>query len=739
MEFKIIYGDKGRGKTTSIKKKLQNYIYIQYEDKYNKMSTEYIFKDILIKTQNKSSMDFIFKKIRDLFFQSLTNKKSMIIDNCELIETDIINELINYCTTKNIPSIYFLFDLERENLKTNNTYMNLMQICKCNEEEFEVNTDDLYAFIKENYPNLHYENYDDLIKYSYYNFNNIRLFMNINKNDKIFKIENKHYIEYLLYVARQKLNKLSKRTKEVLNISSVIGNEFSCNILEDGFKIFETNKYLKEIENMNMFIEKYIKSETEYKFLSSKIRDEIYNNIDETNKKEWIKKLINYYENEINTNICDENVLLYLLKVKELYKIFNNEMRINKINQLILFKYQKMNDIKNFVFIINEIIEYNKKNYNQWNYIFLQSIIYLKIETLIKTGYYQEAVTCIEEYINEKYIFWENKYISYFYAISLYNAGNLDLSYTITKQLVDDIKETSGNGDTEQPLYALVYSLYSSILDHLEIDNTSELYKKYYRLAINNAKKLSDKNIYYSIIKKIKFTNSYQDKIDKLKECIEFYEKENNSIELGEVYLNIGTEILFNECSSSNSKYYLEKSYKIYEVFCNEKTSYAANNLAIYYILEENKIEKALQTLKRVCYHNLTDFTNITLYLNICMCYILLNKHNSVEFQEAYKKFQCFFNNIMKRENRSQYEVKYFELLNAILLEKQCKTNELIKKCNDMLCSIDYDKTNFFYPVINDIINRNSKNIAVSYKKNIAFYKKINEKKIFLAEFRFWS
>ena len=562
MKYSIIYGEPGRGKTTYIKKMISDSLYIENLKYFSGMSELEFLKRILDKIygllEYKTEYD-----IRSKFYNTLCNYEFVIIDNCELIDLDIFENIINQCISQNIQHIYLIFDVSKIDITKNEHYKFLLKNSDIasikDEKEYIPNKTTFYEFIKKNYPKLKEESYPNLIKSCKYNFSNIKLFMGLknNKNDEITDISHVDYINYINSWISSEFNKLPKESQEVLNQASIIGLEFQPEVLEssEGFKIFEVSSYLEELEKMNIFIKKYMENKNSYCFLSKEIHKSIYSNIAPVVKESWMNILVHYYENEIKKTNITADIELYiiqLLKLKELYSILQNKKKVFEINQHMLYIYQNNNDIKNTLCIITEMIDYVYEN----NLKELEhTLLILNLEILMKAGYFQESIVLIEKLQKIPVFFTESNYLMYYYASNLYNIGRVDESFQITLNLIKKLKETSATNNHEQPLYALVYSLYSTLQDHLDKDDGGV---KYYRLAKNHAKNLKDQSILYNILKRCNTFYSYESSKKILNECITFYKQENRYLELGEIYFNLATEILFQEESGIHVKEYFK-------------------------------------------------------------------------------------------------------------------------------------------------------------------------------------
>ena len=194
--------------------------------------------------------------------------------------------------------------------------------------------------------------------------------------------------------------------------------------------------------------------------------------------------------------------------------------------------------------------------------------------------------------------------------------------------------------------------------------------------------------------------------------------------------------MLFEGCgSTSDIENYLALAERVF-LIPDENLAYVKNNLALYYIISKNDFNKAIQELERALLVDLSEFTYMTIYLNLVMCYFIVEGRNGEKFKHAYQKFIKYEELVGSRANASRYESTYRTICDLIVLDNSKESIE--NTCNKYLSLLD-DK-DFFYPIFEDIKNRTCGILdRTTYQNNCAFYKAINDKGIFLAEFRFWE
>ena len=160
------------------------------------------------------------------------------------------------------------------------------------------------------------------------------------------------------------------------------------------------------------------------------------------------------------------------------------------------------------------------------------------------------------------------------------------------------------------------------------------------------------------------------------------------------------------------------------------------NNLALYYIISKNDFIKAIQELEHALLVDLSEFTYMTIYLNLVMCYFIVEGRDSEKFKYAYKNFIKYEELVGSRANASRYESMYRTICDLIVLDNSKESIQNI--CNKYLSLLNDE--DFFYPIFEDIKNRTCGILGRrTYQNNSNFYKATNDNGIFLAEFRFWE
>ena len=730
----IICGIKGLGKSEYAAKKWPTYFIIECD--VPALGNSYsIIKYAILKENNKlvaSNEELILH-----FYEIMDNKNGIVIDNAELINDDALKLIVNIAKQKN-KEIVFVFDIQYKKLYTSNIFTSLLEwdIIDANNQvsDFCVDLMTIKQFFFTNYPTMESKEFEKVIKITGYNFNEIKKLMWINK---AHNIDNRFLTESAINIYLEKwlgdeLTKISPMLTDVLKKSSIIGETFEKHPLEhkNGFNILGATNHLEELEKQEIFISKHATKKDSFKFINYDVYSAVLSSITSVQKNEWHNILKEYYI-KISTISKNADIRLEaLIRAKNSAATIKDYQTIFEINQILLFQYINSNELLNAINIIDEIV-LDKYVNNEKTYI--DYLLSLKIQMLMDFGDYKKALAIIENHREDSFYTGSQDYLNYYYGKCLFCCGNIDAACYEIGNLAKKLKLTSKSGNVNQKIYPLIYSMMATIQNHLNLEDGGV---KYYKLALNYAKNSFYDNLYYDILSKSDMFWSNELACNNLLKCAEYYQITNNKLKLGKVYVNLATEMLFEGCGKvSDIEKYLNSAKSVF-LIPDENLAYVKNNLAIYYIISERDYTRAIQELESALFVDLSEFTYMTIYLNLVMCYFVVEGRNSDNFKRAYQKFIKYEKLVESRKNASRYESLYRSICDLIVLDY---SNENIQCICDKHLSL-LQKDDFFYPIFLDIKN---KTCGVSkktiYQDNCNFYNSIKDQGIFLAEFRFWE
>lgn len=735
----IFCGEKGTGKSTYVIDKWPWNIVLQCDNPLNKLKTTSVLEYALLPIYQKQYAD-----ISEMVFALRTavmEDRVVIIDSAELIDVEILKILINTLIPLKSATIIFTFDIVSNYLYQNLIFRQLIEwnlVLDDNvQKNFRAPQLVFEEFVTQNIHDISSNMLSELLEISNYNFNNLKrlIWLAKNKQNSFNQLSEKVITEYSYVMIEEKFSDIPRDMLDVLKKSSIIGEIFQRCILESqgGFYILGVRRYLEELETMNIFIHTYLSNGT-YQFLSNQVHAGVLKCIEPKQRIAWEQILLNYYLDRLKSAEIGNEILEYLIQIKRL-SISLNEERISYFaNRKLLYYYTKLQDVEKMLDILNELIQYCKNNKNDMG--LLNFFCFYKVRTNIKIGAFPEALQSIDS-IKLHFPYTHSLYLLYYHALSLYGEGNVDEAYIETLSLIKQLEPTSAKAIENQPIYALSYSLMATLKHHFGIDDCGN---KYYTLALNHSKnKLEEKNTYYKILKKCDMYFSYPFSKTMHIKSIAFFEEIGSEHDAAEVYINLATEMMFNEEKSFNEALgYFQKALKIFSNMPNWKLAYLKNNLAILYILYKNDFNEAASLLNEALLVGMSSFTYFTLYLNQCMCYLKLYGPESKQFLDIYAKFTEYHKIVSNRKNASQYDDIYKQFIDLIILEH---SGSAVKACTNAKKILSLHNSSFFTPALRDLIRRTGDSSFKSkiYSDNINFYTNINNLRIFLAEFRFWE
>lgn len=731
---KIICGVKGVGKSEYSIKKWPTYFVVECDIPI--LWNSYSVLSEAIRKQYNKFYESNEKMVLD-FYDILNKKNGIIIDNAELINNDALKLIVNIAKQKS-KEIIFIFDIPYKKLHNSNVFMLLLewnlidinnQVC-----DFCVDLKTIRQFFFNNFPYIAISEFEKVIKIAGKNFNEIKKLMWINK---AYNNSNSHITEEAISIYLEKwlgeeLIKISPILSDVLKKSSIIGEIFEKQPLEhkSGFNILGVSNHLDELEKQEIFISKHTSKKDSFKFINYDVYSAVLSSISSTQKIEWHNTLKEYYTKIFSLSQSTLVKIDALVLAKRSASTINDSQAIFEINQVLLFEYLNINDLLNVIRIIDEIvvdeIVVEDKPY-------IDYLISLKIQILIDFGDYKKALDIIKNHVQNNYYTGSWDYLNFYYIKCLFCCGDTDLAYYEINKLINKIKITSKSGNINQKIYPLTYSMMATIQNHLNLEDGG---LRYYKLALNYAKNSLDDDLYYDTLSKSDMFCSSELACKNLLECINHYKKFHDMLKLGKIYVNLATEMLFEGCESTcDIENYLVSAESVF-LIPDENFAYVKNNLALFYIISENNFINAILELEHALLVDLSEFTYMTIYLNLVMCYFVVEGRNSKKFKHAYQEFIKYEELVESRVNASRYESMYRTICDLIVLDNSKESIENI--CNKYLSLLD--NGDFFYPIFEDIKNRACGIFdRTAYRNNSNFYKAINDKGIFLAEFRFWE
>lgn len=664
-----------------------------------------------------------------------------IIDSADKISEHLFHSIINDAIVKQYEVLVVIFEITTEELANCSNFNSLWECGLIDREyQFENYTASekvMQNFLASNYPDLNQAEYLSILKLAEYNFNNIDRIMLLNRlhssqNSEISQVALTKYVEEVMTKKFADIPDADILLKE----SSLIGIKFDCEPLQssNGFGCEYASSYLKKMDEMHGFIRSCVCSLGEYEFVSDRVYQVFFDSIPSEKKNGWINILIKYYlkQYELCYNSKERcEILCKLRRVCMLSPIMKQQQKDYTCQ--LWYEYRKQNNMYMAIEMAKELTQNLREYISIGLYEYIQNFL---VETYMCLGKFRNAYSEIQQIEKCDSYSGSKMFLKYHSAMCCYSSGDVDLAYKVMSEVVDYLKKTSLHISYFQELCCVSYSFMATIQNHLKLEDDGY---RYYSLALKHVKNIvGTDEYYYDILKKCDMFFEYPQVKKNLDYCLAFFEGHKKWRKAGEVSLNLATEILFQEGESKyNVKRLLFNAQKYLSDSGYEKLAYVKNNIGVYYVLAENNIPQALQYFKEALFIGLSDFSYMTIYLNICMCYILLGQIDCDEFENAEILFEFAVKKLKKRKHETRYEVIYEQILKII--REEYMGNDVCDMCSNVEAQLEKDS--FFLPLVLDIIKRNQHSYVSDsvYKDNSFFYSTMNKLHCFFAEFRFWE
>jgi tetratricopeptide (TPR) repeat protein len=736
LEVRIFCGEAGVGKTTLAMTQWSKHLMIKGSDVRNQHTTMSALVNALADLLGKyyDTDNEIFYDLRNILKDGYT----IIFDQAEQIDAMVLKTVINTAISANQVILVFTFDLNQQALFENRMFRLLLDadIVPQRIENIIAKPEELNRVILDKLSDAGKEMIDKLQVLCGGNFRHLNRLLWLVKNNQndYNSVTDSVVTTYFHSIVDDMFHDLPPELFKVFKQFSIIGKMFQRCVLEspDGFCIVGVRTYLDKLEAMNVLTHKYFESEF-YEFNPDGMHDGVLACIEPHERVEWEQILLRYYKIKLKMEQVNEQRMEYLYQIKRLVCSLNDQRSLFGINRHLLYLYMKRGDLQKALAISGEMLQYCKDETDGRQLLRLLAFQNAKLN--IQLWHHNDAFAALE-LIQKFYSNDGGLYLMYYRALCLYNCDQTDKAYKESSTLVARLRTTSSKPVKNQPIYALAYSLLATIQHHLHIKDDGA---RYYTKALNHAKKkIEDKSVYYTILKKCDMYYDYCFSKPLLFECISYFKGKSHLI-VAETYMNLGTEMMFNDKDTFHEvQQYFKWAIAIFENEPNECLSYIRNNFAIYHILSCGDIATAMGLLERALLVDITPFTSMTIFLNLSMCRLKQYGYNDVRFQETYNEFMKQYAKIKQQKYATQYGDIYKTLLDLIVLEHSGRYNEAHTISQALLAG----KVNpFFIPILNDIIRRTGTEMLMTthYSDNSVFYERLNDDRLFLAEFRFWE
>lgn len=436
--------------------------------------------------------------------------------------------------------------------------------------------------------------------------------------------------KYLL----QRYERLDEILKELLSKSSVVGNIFSAELLENPFQIINAAEKLSDIEKISNLIE-HCDNKT-YVFETEDVHNLILSNVSNEQQKEWHNILALYFQRILSRENKRKNLLTTDKTIFLVYSIASHFKSATEYQSALPYylelvsQYSKLCDytnkletIKNIQFILNQIeIEENELDKMEIDIMIWRADCYKGL------GQYTKAY----ELYNELLEFIDDETYSQVLIDAYYNKSYCSymMGKVIEAQEILNLASIKFNlRENHKKDYIRIISLLASICDST---NDSTTQRKFYIESLTYYRENKYEKEYYELLKMASMVFDEAIALDMEKEAETFFRSNQNIRNLAETLHNIATtELYLNRTKHINS--HLNESILLFDTFGSKAVHYPLNTKGIVQMIIEENYDDAISTFASALSSSTEVYSEIAIRTNLTQCLI-----QSGKFHEAYQQ-----------------------------------------------------------------------------------------------------
>ncbi len=436
------------------------------------------------------------------------------------------------------------------------------------------------------------------------------------------------------------------------------------------------------------------------KIIKKMLQDGIINN---QNDQLSISKhsILNY----LNKSISDDNDKLikiivfgmikdyYTMELKDAYLFERSSGEFDKYS--ILLKLYTLFDLNSFTEVFDLFYEYYSKRtsfdqkrdilikISSMNFIQLNKnikIVHFAIEETFSMGMYYETLSILKNIYDES---------NFSHVIFRFMSEILLNQYNYYESIIEDIEKKYVNDKSKLYILNVIKYIYYLESDRKSLDNLRD--KLIQTSQVNNI-------FYYFILRSCSIVDVSDDSINRLKQCVSFFELENNEIELGITHMALFGQYLLSgkmiEARDSlyqsillmrdqnYSQYYILNNLSILDMIDEKHTAKTEqyllysrdlvqdsfsemlinNNLLIYYTKVKN-YENSQLCVERLCHF--IENESSTNYMKVCLYFNILNNYEVFGIDS--NRIHIELTKIKEKEILNKEQNETLELCNLIL------------------------------------------------------------------------
>lgn len=750
--FTFLIGDKGLGKTFTIKEFLKgknNVLYIKNTnspyslDCINDAIINYTYKQLPLTSNSLSTPDILRKLMVEIYeknnsiivFEGINSYGSELQDFC----LSFFRYVLNFDNSKNFIIIEVDSDYNKNDTFLDEIYSMTLktEFIKFKNKSEEELKDILFSSFNYNLKINNYElNY--ILKSSLGNIMRLFVIINLLKQEEYivrvekkwicFEIPRNILTDNLLDYVLKRYERLDENLKIVLQKSSILGASFNSEQLSKSFNLLNAEQELTRIEKISsLIIRVENRTNVNYNFSPEEICETIQNLAADNERKLWNRMVAEYYVIKSKAkNISVSELFCVFFKISICYK------NSNDIEKSIVYHFKAIRlsvDLYDYKQALNIIASLKEITYlhDEYGFEYYEAERW-EAHCRKELGDYLSASNLYYNLLRYRLLSSnEELEIEYLYGSMLYYIGKVDESKNILLNLKSNIEKKEYH-DILFEVLSLLSSVYGFLREY-------DIANDYFSRSLNLSKLEKLEKRYYTQIRKSSMFWDLEITLPLMQSAMYYFESENNISEVAKIEHNIGTDLLYlGDYSQAIS--HLEKAQKTFLSYASNDVHYTYNCLGIFNFIYMNDPTAAIECFEKALSYEPVLFSKMVLYINLSACYrCLSNFEKSIELINKAKDIQCSLG-----INVPSYLI-YLYINEALYL----------KACNDISGSIKAFLKCFDLKLNNNQKGLVGKNLSIlmdNPPEDILIYSKINmdelynkfyEKNVCLSTLRFWE
>lgn len=407
---------------------------------------------------------------------------------------------------------------------------------------------------------------------------------------------------------QSRYSRLEPSGQNLLQKTSIIGQEFPVRMLSKAFSVSDALIVLKKIQTASRLVEFTDRSFENGKFESESVRTYLKNLIPVSEYRECCRQLDNYYASQSRYEklTVDDEIALYKKRAFYMGEAGERDLAlVFSLTAMGLMYSQHLysSGVQYAKFVAQKADEYSQQ--------MRETLYYFLYESCNKIMGFDDAFYYFCQYRKP----FQCKTFDDRYKLGelYYNIGKAERSKEILFDLLND-EDLYQKASTWQK--AELLNFISSLEESMDI----AAYIDHYEQALSFAQQSSRGYLYYKILRKANFCYHNSKGIELLEEAKKYFER-IDLIEYAKCCHNIATEqLLTSKTLHKKARNNLDRALETMESTGCLLSVYPYNSLAIYYIFQ-GEYEKAIRYIEPQLQFCNDDFLTLAIYVNLITCY----------------------------------------------------------------------------------------------------------------------